>query len=524
MIKNNLIKRDKLEYGDFQTPLGLARKICGWLKKQEIKPQVLVEPTCGYGNFIIAALETFPSIQYVYGIEIYKQYIAETEKKLEPFVKTQNITVKIIQDDVFHFRFNDIAKKHQPESILVLGNPPWVTNSELSAKESDNLPTKLNLKRVAGIEAITGKGNFDIGESVTFSMLKTFSESNGYFAFLVKNIVIKNVIQSQQQFAFPISDLQQIDIDAKKEFNANVDAGLFFARFNKTPAINCCVSKSFDQPVNRSFGWTNRKFVADIERYKKSAGLDGDSPEIWRQGLKHDCTAVMELTTTENGYKNNLNKTQTLNIEPDLIYPLLKSSDLKDQVITKTNKNVIVTQTAVGQNTDYLATDFPLTFDYLDKHREFFDKRKSVIYKNKPSFSIFGIGDYSFKPFKVAISGLYKQTQFSLVLPIDNKPVMLDDTCYFLGFDLLEEATCVMYSLNQPEIQNLLHSIVFWNAKRVITKDILMRLNYVPILRRIEINKMLEYAERQQLTLSKNIFIKNPSSIFGRQHQELLWQ
>jgi hypothetical protein len=69
---------------------------------------------------------------------------------------------------------------------------------------------------------------------------------------------------------------------------------------------------------------------------------------------------------------------------------------------------------------------------------------------------------------------LYKQTQFSLVLLIENKPVMLDDTCYFLGFDLLEEATRVMYCLNQPEIQNLLHAIVFWNAKRVITKDILM--------------------------------------------------
>jgi hypothetical protein len=489
------IVRDKSEYGDFQTSLELARKICRWLKEQGIEPQVLVEPTCGCGNFILAALETFHSIQYVYGIEIYEPYIAETEKKSEPFIETRNINVKIIQDDVFHFQFGDIAKRHQSESILVLGNPPWITNTKLAVKESGNLPTKSNFKNVIGIEAITGKSNFDIGESVTLSMLKTFAQSNGCLAFLVKNIVIKNVIQSQQHFAFPIADLRQININAKNEFNADVDAGLFFARFNETPATNCCVAKSFDQPLIRSFGWTNQKFVADIERYKNFSEFDGVSPEIWRQGLKHDCAAVMELTTTENGYKNNHNK--TVNIEPDLVYPLLKSSDLKEQIITKTNKNIIVPQTVVGQNTDYLATDFPLTFDYLDKHKELFDKRKSVIYKNKPSFSIFGIGDYSFKPFKVAISGLYKQTQFSLVLPIENKPVMFDDTCYFLGFDSLEEATSVMYCLNQPEIQNLLHSIVFWNEKRVITKVILMRLDYVPILRRIKLNKMLEYAERQ---------------------------
>jgi hypothetical protein len=53
-------------------------------------------------------------------------------------------------------------------------------------------------------------------------MLKTFAESNGCFAFLVKNIVIKNVIQSQQQFVFPISDLRQIDIDAKREQSPKV--------------------------------------------------------------------------------------------------------------------------------------------------------------------------------------------------------------------------------------------------------------------------------------------------------------
>ncbi|MDR0705613.1 MAG: hypothetical protein LBF88_11570, partial [Planctomycetaceae bacterium] len=140
MNKNVANNRNKSEYGDFQTPLELARKICRWLKEQGIEPEVLVEPTCGRGNFIVAALETFPSIQYVYGIEIYEPYIAETKKRLEPFTKSRNINVKIIQDDVFHFRFNDIANKHKPESILVLGNPPWVTNSGLSVKESDNLP------------------------------------------------------------------------------------------------------------------------------------------------------------------------------------------------------------------------------------------------------------------------------------------------------------------------------------------------------------------------------------------------
>jgi len=42
-------------------------------------------------------------------------------------------------------------------------------------------------------------------------------------------------------------------------------------------------------------------------------------------------------------------------------------------------------------------------------------------------------GSLFFKPYKVAISGLYKSSHFSLLLPVDGKPVMLDDTCYLLG-------------------------------------------------------------------------------------------
>ena len=55
-------------------------------------------------------------------------------------------------------------------------------------------------------------------------------------------------------------------------------------------------------------------------------------------------------------------------------------------------------------------------------------------------FSIFGIGDYSFAKYKVTISGMYKRTTFSLVLPENDKPLMLDDTCYFIGFDTIEAA------------------------------------------------------------------------------------
>ena len=60
---------------------------------------------------------------------------------------------------------------------------------------------------------------------------------------------------------------------------------------------------------------------------------------------------------------------------------------------------------------------------------------------------------------------------------------MVDDTCYQLDFDSLEEAQCILDVLNSDEIQSLLQSLIFKDAKRVITKSLLMRLDLTQLCR-----------------------------------------
>ena len=499
--------RDKSEYGDFQTPLELARTICRWLSQNGVAPEVLIEPTLGQGHFILAALDTFPSLRFVYGVEIYEPYVNEAKRSIEHLLSRQKRnhrpSINLYQEDVFQFSFDAISQKHRDQKILVLGNPPWVTNASLSLKESTNVPEKSNFKAVTGIDAITGKGNFDIGESVTLAMLEAFSQSNGTLAFLVKNTVVRNIVHSQQTMRFGISQLQQIAIDAKKEFNASVDASLFCAQLNETPATSCSAFEFFDKNVVYSFGWVAGQFVADVEKYEHSRDLDGISPIVWRQGIKHDCSGVMELTKSGMEYENSLN--ESVLMEDDLVYPLLKSSDLKTTVISSTRKHVIVPQKFVGQNTNYINRDFPKTFSYLQGHQDAFERRKSSIYKGKPPFSVFGIGDYSFQSYKITISGLYKQTCFSLVLPVNGKPVMLDDTCYFLGMDSLSEAVCVLCLLNHPRLQELFRSLIFWEGKRIITKDILMRLDYSRLMNEVRIDSIIEFAKNNKIDCEINL-------------------
>jgi len=47
---------DRAEYGDFQTNTGLTNKVVDLLLSKDIAPDVLIEPTCGKGNFILSSL------------------------------------------------------------------------------------------------------------------------------------------------------------------------------------------------------------------------------------------------------------------------------------------------------------------------------------------------------------------------------------------------------------------------------------------------------------------------------------
>ncbi len=72
---NSVAEPDRAEYGDFQTNKDLANKLAKSLSKNNILPEIIIEPTCGKGNFIIASLSNFKTVKKVFGIEIYKPYI-----------------------------------------------------------------------------------------------------------------------------------------------------------------------------------------------------------------------------------------------------------------------------------------------------------------------------------------------------------------------------------------------------------------------------------------------------------------
>lgn len=480
-IEMSVVCEDRISYGDWQTPISLAEKICNIHLSKYGNPDIVIEPTCGLGAFVFAALKRFRNIKEIHAIEINREYTSEL--KLKILQNALDCPLQIHPDiyiynaDVFEFSLDAIIEKSKlfGWNMAVIGNPPWVTNSTQGKNDSHNIPFKSNNYGLKGIDAITGKSNFDISEFITLHLLQLSQINRGGISFLLKNSVIRNILMKQRTERLRIGNIEQRLIDASREFNVSVDASCFFAQFDCSPSLVCNVQDFYTNTHIREYGWVNDSFVSDTKSYNAVSKYDKKSSYVWRSGIKHDCASILELTLSDGGYKNGLG--ETVCIEENLIYPLLKSSDINNPKGNQSRRFIIVPQRKVGEDTSGLKYTHPLAFSYLTKYENVFANRKSSIYRGKDKFSIFGIGEYSFKPYKIVISALYKSIKFVLVSQVNGKPIMVDDTCYQLDFDSLEEAQCILDVLNSNEIQSLLQSLVFKDAKRVITKSLLMRLD-----------------------------------------------
>ena len=517
------------DLGDFQTPPHLTDKICMYFKNNGFIPDTIIEPTCGMGNFVISAIKIFPNLKYIYCVEIQERYEYFFKYNLLKLSFNQKINVKIEfhRDNIFNHEFSDefIETMKDSKNNLILGNPPWITNTELSILNSENIPVKSNIKKHRGIEAITGKGNFDIAEYIILQMIKEFSQINGKIAMLCKTSVTKNLVKDMNKLNLNIANIKSLLIDTKKEFNKSAHAGLFIADLNSNNGDYCSVA-NLNDPDNilKKYGLFKDKLVSHIDLYRKYGYLDGKSYLEWRQGVKHDASKVMVLKKIDNEFTNGLG--ETVDVEKSPLYPFLRGSMLKNSIVDHTDLNVIITQKNTSEDTSYIESEYPKLWDYLTSHAKYLDNRKSSIYKKRTRFAIFGIGDYSFNPYKIAISGLYKKLNFSLILPIDNKPVMLDDTCYILPFESLDKAVIAWCLLNTKIVENFISSIVFLDSKRPYTKELLMRIDLNNLADKTSFEEILDVYQNNLesklgIDISENTYIKFKEHLENKRQDRL---
>lgn len=502
-----MAKREKIEFGDFQTPRELAREATDFIKTVFPAPEIIIEPTCGKGSFLRAGINIWGKKAKYWGFDINENYIEHVQKRI-----TNDVEISLNTEDFFSKHWEMFFRQFKSKNILIIGNPPWITNSKLGRLESRNLPKKNNFQQLSGFSAKTGKANFDIAEWILITLIESLRTNTACVAMLCKTMTARKVLQYLWKNNENINDSSLHLIDAKSHFNAAVDACLFVTHLKKRQCEK--TAKVYSRLDSKSFiskiGISGNELVANIEVYQQTQNFDGIEYYKWRSGIKHDASKVMELTKDKQGYQNAYG--EILNLEDHSIYPLLKSSDIANSRL-QPRKYVIVTQKSTGEGTDEIANHSPNTWEYLNKYAQVLDRRKSIIYKKRPRFSVFGVGKYSFSSWKVAISAFYKKIHFSVIGNIAGKPIMLDDTCYFIACDSKKEADFIAKLLNSEASQQFFSALIFFDAKRPIKTE---------ILGRIDLKKVAEYYGLEKeaapyLSQAQSSLTQQPRFVFEKQ-------
>ncbi|CCQ15712.1 putative uncharacterized protein [Rhodococcus sp. AW25M09] len=457
------------EFGDFQTPIELARTLVNTLPRRQWTR--VLEPTCGVGNFLSVVAHSHPGAERV-GIEVQPEYAAAA-----------SAFGRVITASIFDFDLaRDIEWTSERGPTLVVGNPPWVTNSQLSVLDSANRPARTNIKNARGIDAITGSSNFDIAEYIWIKLLTEFADRAVTIAMICKTQVARNILLHCSRHTLPVTGSSLRLIDAKKWFDAGVDACWFTVELGPGKIDYTAQTYPSVDSVHSTtrIGAVDGQLVANVDAYERSKQFDGVSPLMWRQGIKHDASAVMELAES-NGPRTKLGS--VVDIEQDYLFPLFKCTDVYRDKLQEVSRWMIVPQSHTGDDTAQLAEHAPKLWKYLIDNAAALDGRKSSIYRNRARFCIFGVGAYTFAPYKIAISGFHKIPQFRMVGPYDGKPAVFDDATYLLPFE--DPAVCaVAYALlTSQETSDLIAALAFWDSKRPVTKKLLQRIDLAAIAR-----------------------------------------
>jgi hypothetical protein len=458
-------------FGDFQTPADLAAEV--WRVVDLEGVEVFVEPTVGEGVFLATAPDSCCELPWVaYDVApgyVERARVVASERRLSATVECR---------DAFQLEESGLGRRVAGRTVMAIGNPPWVTSSAQTRIGARNLPTKVNRFGLRGLDAMTGKANFDIAEAVLLSVMAALSDAAEVrFAFLVKRSVAMKM--ARDVLCTPgIVAASFARIDARRWFNVSVEAGLLQLTFEcgaSHGADRVLIADNLGGPFTRAAGFVDGMFVDDLDGYSAVRSVEATNGERlgWRQGIKHDLSRVLELRQMPKGLVNGFG--EPVEVEEDVLCPYYKSSDVA--ACRSPRLRFPLYQHNLTGPAEDLGVRWPKLAAYLAANRERFVARGSRIYNDKPDYMLFGVGPYTLAPFKVAISGFYKQPLFALLEPDGaGRPPLVDDTCYMLAFTDGQRAREVASYLNSSRVQRFLQTIADLTAKRPYTKDILSRI------------------------------------------------
>ena len=375
----------------------------------------------------------------------------------------------------------------------VIGNPPWVKWSNLPKPYAEFIKPLCERMDIFSEDSWVGGIQSDISTVVTYHALERFVRKNGTLAFLITGTVFKN--ESSQGFrrwtlhTEGSEEKMRVELveDYKdlKPFDGVVNwPTLLVIRRNGKPTKYPITYRVFNK---------SRKSKALPEHLSNSVEMEAipvpgtdDGPwlvgnrnqlDIWshlidagspstcysaRKGITTDANGIYFVTASQSNRadQNQLSITNdpangrrelpqlTLEVESEYIFPLLRGREIKRFGSTRAeNSCVIVPQTGMFGD-ENLPASSPNLFQYLARFKDVLESRSSYrrFQMNKPFWSVWTVGSYTFAPFKVVwkeMSGANFVASYtgSVMLPNgEQKIVVPDHKVYFIPVETEDEA------------------------------------------------------------------------------------
>jgi SAM-dependent methyltransferase len=415
------------------------------------------------------------------------------------------IWVKLIQ--------NSFAPLLHTEFDYVIGNPPWIKWDFLSREYKNKLGNLyLNIYKLfshKGMKAGMGYSHDDISAVFMYVSADKYLKNGGKLGYVMKQTLYKSVAGKEfRKFkiekgsnAIPLKVVKVNDMLKLKPFKSSAQAETSTIIFKKGEQTTYPVEYNVWTPKmrlpNENERIENVINEINIERCDAYPHNPKDNTDVWvimkegkektafegkenfyvpRHGIVNDLNGVFfldilskenDVLTIENRVekaKKPIPKIETT-IEKDLIYPFLKPKNIKRW---KTQGYVygLIPQKKHGENNESeLRVKYPLTYKYLYRFKENLGHRASKWFKIEgfPFYSIFGVGEYSFAPYKVVWCCMTYSPNFAVVSDVNDKfigkkKVMCDNTIGYFSVNTEVEAYFICGILNSKKVGDALES------------------------------------------------------------------
>jgi len=367
--------RTKLKEGIFFTKPEMVEKILSQIDLNEIKS--VIDTAAGSCNFLIPLAEKFPEKQF-YGIEKNEFIFRQTKVKTDGL---KNLTY--LKGDMIFDHF-DI-----PECDLYIGNPPFVNLNDMDddyrLKVIDIWKNEFPTEK--GYKLLLGNSRGDLSQLIFHLTMKIYLKEKADCAVILPDSLLFGNEASRAFREFRNFNVRSLwDISDKSAFS-----------YTKRPCFVLFGQKGEETVFPVLYRKQKEKIQLHLHKGQlvpQSAIIHGSNHYQTRQGIN---------TLGANGIymKNELPLWKS-----ELLQPLYRSCDVKRWQAEPSRWILMPYREKKLLTEEYLMKKEPAVWKYLTKYKKELSDRKSPHLKKKGWYSLFGVGDYTFSPWKVIWNAL----------------------------------------------------------------------------------------------------------------------